>query len=274
MTVDRKVEEMSEVQKVHANAHRNPAAPVADERSLILTEPVSVLMPVYNEEDIIEKVVEEWHREVFAFLPEGSEWLFDDASNDATTNILETLSRRYPYIRVNHSPRDGFGNAAKRLYAKAENPLVFFTDSDGQYIPTDFWRIAKAIGSSGADGYDMLNGYKVNRKHPYYQIAGSALFNGFVRMLFSSNGKDINSAFKLVRRTLIEDQICRLRYVPTFINSELYIRAEKSGFRVQDIPVNHRARCFGGSKVSTPIAYIKTGLETVYGMLVLRKNIG
>ena len=259
---------MSESTVTSANAS------VSDERASILVEPVSVLMPVYNEEDLIENVVEEWHREVFAFLPQGSEWLFDDASDDGTTDILERLRERYPYIRISHSRRDGFGNAAKRLYAMAENPWVFFTDSDGQYIPADFWRIAKAIGSADAGGYDMLNGYKVNRKHPHYQILGSALFNGFVRMLFSSNGKDINSAFKLMRRTLIQDQVSKLRYVPTFVNSELYIRAEKSGFRIQDIPVDHRARCVGESKVSTPMSYMKNGLEAVYGMLILRKNIG
>lgn len=259
---------MSESMEINTNA------PVSDERASILVEPVSVLMPVYNEEDIIENVVEEWHREVFAFLPQGSEWLFDDASNDGTTDILEGLRERYPYIRISHSRRDGFGNAAKRLYAMAENPLVFFTDSDGQYIPTDFWKIAKVIGAADAGGYDMLNGYKVNRKHPRYQILGSVLFNVFVRMLFFSNGKDINSAFKLMRRTLVQDQVPKLRYVPTFVNSELYIRAEKSGFRIQDIPVDHRARCVGESKVSTPRSYIKHGLEAVYGMLVLRKNIG
>ncbi len=244
-----------------------------DQRSSLLTEPVSILMPVYNEADIIQAVVEEWHQEVIAFLPPGSELLFDDASDDQTTQILQSLQERYPYIQIHHAERDGFGNAAKRLYMAAKNPLIFFTDSDGQHLPDDFWRAAKAMCASDADGYDMLNGYKVGRKHPYYQIFGSALFNIFARLLFSSKGRDINSAFKLIRRSLIQDLVPKLEYIPTFINSELYIRAEKAGYRIHNIPVGHRARHIGESKVSTPISYFRHGLQSVRGMLALRKNL-
>ncbi len=247
---------------------------VPDQRLSTLTEPVSILMPVYNEPDIIQSVIEEWHQEVITFLPSGSELLFDDASNDRTTQILYNLKKRYPYIQIHHTERDGFGNAAKRLYIRAKNPLVFFTDSDGQHLPEDFWVLAKAMRTSDIDGYDMLHGYKVNRKHPYYQIVGSALFNAFVRFLFSSEGRDINSSFKLIKRSLVQDQVPKLAYVPNFINSELYIRAEKAGYRIHNIPVGHRARYIGESKVSTPVSYFRHGLQSVYGLLALKKNMG
>ena len=250
-----------------------PSAGQSDDRFVILQEPVSILMPVYNESSIIEAVVEEWYREVMAFLPEGSELLFDDASDDQTTVILESLRTKHPYIRINHAKRDGFGNATKRLYRMASNPLVFFTDSDGQYSPSDFWKIAEAMGGNSDDGYDMLNGYKTGRKHPLYQIIGSVAFNLFVRILFSSNGRDINSAFKLIRRGLVEDQVPKLCHVPNFINSELYIRAEKAGYKIKDIPVAHRARFEGKSKVSTPITYLKNGITTIRGMWNLKSDL-
>ncbi len=245
----------------------------SDERLSLLTEPVSILMPVYNEADIIQTVVEEWCQEVINFLPPGSELLFDDASDDQTTQILQSLKERYPYIQIHHTERDGFGNAAKRLYMAAKNPLIFFTDSDGQHLPDDFWRVAKAMRTSDIDGYDMLHGYKVNRKHPYYQILGSALFNIFSRLLFSSKGRDINSSFKLIKRSLVQDQVPKLAYVPTFINSELYIRAEKAGYRIHNIPVGHRARYIGESKVSTSISYFRHGLQSIHGLLALKKSI-
>ena len=246
---------------------------MTDERRAILTEPVSVLMPIYNESDIIEDVVREWHEEVIVFLPEGSDLLFDDASDDETTQILHSLKKRYPYIRINHSPRDGFGNATRRLYTASKNPLVFFTDSDGQYLASDFWKIAREMGPTDTGAYDMINGYKTNRQHPSYQILGSDLFNGFVRLLFSSRGRDINSAFKLIRRPLLDDQVSKLKNVPTFINSELYIRAEWAGYRIRDVAVGHRARGNGISKVSTPRAYIKHGIQTIFGMFKLRHDI-
>ena len=243
-----------------------------DDRFGLLTKPVSVLMPVCNESDIIEQVVEEWHHDVIRFLPEGSELVFDDASDDQTPEILKRLQRRYTYIRVHSSARDGFGNATKRLYLVAKNPLVFFVDSDGQYLASDFWKLAE-IFACKEGGVDMLNGYKVDRKHPMYQIFGSWLFNVFVRQLFSSKGKDINSAFKLVKRDLLEKQVPRLKYVPTFVNSELYLRAEAEGYCIVDIPVSHRMRDSGKSKVSTPMSYLRHGWETIFGLIKLRKAL-
>ena len=243
-----------------------------DHRLSLLTQPVSILMPVCNESDIIEQVVEEWHHEVIRFLPQGSELVFDDASDDQTPKILKRLQQRYTYIQVHSSPKDGFGNATKRLYLVATNPLVFFVDSDGQYLASDFWKLAKVFASK-EDGFDMLNGYKVDRKHPLYQIVGSWLFNVVVRQLFASKGKDINSAFKLMKRDFLEKQVPALQYVPTFVNSELYLRAEAAGYCIADISVSHRIRDTGKSKVSTPLSYLKHGWQTILGLFKLRRAL-
>ncbi|MBV8781039.1 MAG: glycosyltransferase family 2 protein, partial [Phycisphaerae bacterium] len=62
---------------------------------------VSILMPICNESEVVESVVEEWDREVFRYLPAGSELLFDDgASTDGTLEKLDTLREKHPYIRV------------------------------------------------------------------------------------------------------------------------------------------------------------------------------
>src|SRR5262245_30062740 len=67
----------------------------------VVSQPVSVLMPVSNAADVINDVIEEWHREVFQYLPEGSEFLFDEAaSTDGTREILAAACERHPYIRV------------------------------------------------------------------------------------------------------------------------------------------------------------------------------
>src|SRR5258708_33821017 len=104
-----------------------------------LDEPVSILMPVRDECDVIEPVVAEWARDVVAHLPAGSELVVDECSEDGTGEILHRLKAKYPWLVVHRSPRDGFDRAAARLYAAARCPLVFFTDSDGQYVAAEFW---------------------------------------------------------------------------------------------------------------------------------------
>jgi glycosyltransferase involved in cell wall biosynthesis len=133
--------------------------------ALRIKDPVSILMPVCNEADVIEMVIEEWARDVFAYLPEGSEFLFDEAaSTDGTREILERLKLKYPYIHVEYrEKKDGFANAARRLYDRAQCPWVFFTDSDGQYIAKDFWKLAKNIDQN----FDLIRGAKIGRKDPF-----------------------------------------------------------------------------------------------------------
>src|SRR2546428_10121828 len=100
-----------------------------------ITQPVSVLMPVCNEAALIEGVVREWEADVFRHLPAGSELVFDDGeSRDGTLARLEALRADLPFVRILYSQRDGFAASARRLHSEARCPLVFFTDSDGQYV--------------------------------------------------------------------------------------------------------------------------------------------
>src|SRR5437867_775200 len=104
-------------------------------------------MPVYNEAEVLENVIEEWIKDVFQHLPEGSEIVIaDGASNDGTRDILRRLSLSYPFIRpIYRDRKEGFGAAARVLYAEARCPWMFFTDSDGQYVPAEFWKLAPFI---------------------------------------------------------------------------------------------------------------------------------
>ncbi len=239
------------------------------DKTAILSEPVSILMPVCNESDVIRDVVDEWARDVIRFLPAGSELVFDDCSSDGTDAILAELAATiYPFIRVNRTRRDGFGAAAKRLYATARCPLIFFTDSDGQYMPEDFWTVAAALPNA-----DMVHGYKVGRQDPLYRIVASAVFTHLAHLFFGSRGHDVNSAFRLMRRDLVETlvpDVCRLPVQP---NAELYIRAESLGWRVIDIPVRHRQRLMGISRGLPPKTFLWEGWRSFIGLFLLKRDL-
>ena len=82
-----------------------------------LYAPLSILMPVCNEAEVIEGVLEEWITDVFQYLPEGSEFLIAEAaSSDGTREILARMSQKYSFMRVLYrDSKDGFAAAARLL---------------------------------------------------------------------------------------------------------------------------------------------------------------
>jgi glycosyltransferase involved in cell wall biosynthesis len=219
---------------------RMPTPPVT-----ALSQPVSLLMPVCNEADVIEGVIEEWVAEVISRLPPGSELLIDEAaSTDGTREILQRLCAKYPFIRVTYNERkDGFGPAARRLYAAARCPLVFFTDSDGQYVPSEFWKLAPFAAE-----FDIVHGAKVGRQDSFFRKVASAAFNRIARFLFDEPYTDINSAFRIVKKEALERLLPSARCLPTLLNAELLLRAALTNLSIKQVRVAHRPRRFGKSR--------------------------
>ncbi len=234
-----------------------------------MKEPVSILMPVCNEADVIESVVEEWATDVIQHLPGGSEMVFDEAgSTDGTKEILARLSAKYPFIRVCYNEKkDGFLAAAKRLYSSARCPLVFFTDSDGQYVASDFWKIA-----AYAERYDYVRGTKVGRKDPIFRRIASAVFNKCVIFLFNVNYSDINSAFHLIRKEVVDDLLPQVTVMPLLINTELVLRAELSNYEVKQVYVFHRERKSGGSRGLPTWRFVLDALRALNGLFDIKAS--
>ncbi len=235
-----------------------------------LSEPVSILMPVSNEADVIEEVVEEWVRDVISHLPRGSEFLFDEAaSNDGTREILQRLIIKYPFINVEYQDKkDGFAKAARRLYGRAKCPWVFFTDSDGQYVASDFWKLAKHIEGR----YDLIRGAKIGRKDPFIRRFASAVFNKIIQFLFNINYLDFNSAFFLIRKDALRDILGHLNCMPTLINTELLLRLELENYSIKQIYVLHRNRLFGVSRGLAPSAFMKHSIKAVRGLYAIKAS--
>ncbi|MBD3393292.1 MAG: glycosyltransferase [Chitinivibrionales bacterium] len=233
-----------------------------------LDDPVSILMPVCNERDTIEEVVREWIDEVVRFLPEGSEFRFDDASTDGTREVLETLAREYPFVKVYHQDhKDGFGAATMRLYNAATCPLVFFTDSDGQYVPGEFWKLVPHVPMA-----DIVHGTKTNRQDPFHRLAASRTFNFIAHRLLTVPFGDINSAFRIVKREALAAILPHIRHMPTLVNTEMLVRAAMAGMRIVEVPVRHRRRAHGRSKGLPLGSFLRECRLAYRGLLAMRKE--
>lgn len=207
-------------------------------------EELSVFFPAYNEEDNIETTV----TKAAKILPKiAKKWeiiIVNDGSKDKTGEIAEKVARENENIRVIHHPQNrGYGAALKSGLYNVRYPWIVFTDADGQF---DFGEVTKFLATQKKTGADLVIGYYLKRKVPFFRIWGSRyLWQPAVYLLFGLKARDIDCGFKLIKKEVI-DKIPRLEAERgPFISSELLIKAKKAGFKIVEVGVYHYPRKAG-----------------------------
>jgi glycosyltransferase involved in cell wall biosynthesis len=228
----------------------------------------SIIVPAHNEGATIASVLRTYTEEVAAKL--GTEILVcEDGSTDNTRDVLETLSGELPLRVVTHEARLGYAGGVKRGLSLADGDVLFFSDSDGQYDPRDFWRLYGAIGS-----WDMVIGQKTKREEPLHRIALSKGFHLLVKLLFDIPLKDIDCGFRLIRREVVRTVLDGVHDLPYSFWGEFTILASLRGFRVLEIPVSHRSRLHGNTTIYEPRRLPQILVEQLVGLLRLRRRMG
>jgi dolichol-phosphate mannosyltransferase len=201
-----------------------------------MTPQVSVVVPVYNEAEN----VSELQRELASALKEIShEILFvDDGSQDRTVAQINRLSS----VRVLEFEKNAGQSAA--IYAglmAARGNILVLIDGDLQNDPNDIPRLLAEIER----GADLVCGYRANRKDTWFKRIQSQIANG-IRSRFTKDGiRDTGCTLKAMRRECVEALVPfqgMHRFIPALIKG--------FGYKITEIPVNHRARLHGFSKYS------------------------
>ena len=124
----------------------------------------------------------------------------DDGSKDDTGEIVRELSRRDPRVRlVEHPVNQGYGAAVADGVWAATKELIFFTDSDLQFDLQELPRFLSRL-----DEADMVVGYRYARSDPWYRTLFGHGWSWLVNLMFGYTARDIDCAFKLFRREVIE----------------------------------------------------------------------
>jgi len=209
-----------------------------------LIDELSVFYPCYNEEKNIKNTVS---KTVPVLQKIAQKWeiiLINDGSKDNTGKVLEEIKKAYPkQIKIiTHSPNRGYGAALKSGFYNAQYKWIVFTDSDGQF---DFSEVTKFIKKQQETGSDLVIGYYLARQVSKMAILTSKIWELIVFVLFGLHVTDIDCAFKLVSKKVI-DTIPKLEAERgAFISSEFLIKAKKAGFKISEIGVHHFARLEG-----------------------------
>lgn len=216
---------------------------------------ISVFFPAYNEESNLINTVTKAEKVLEEVAKKWEIIIVNDGSKDDTLKIANKLAKNNKNIRViNHSSNRGYGAALKSgLYGSRYN-LICFTDSDGQF---DFKEISGLYEKLLSSKSDLVIGYYLNRKVPFYRIWGSFIWQLAVLVLFGLKVKDIDCGFKLFKKEVLT-AIPRLESERgPFISSEFLIKAKKAGFKIVELGVHHYPRKSGeatGAKLNVILA--------------------
>lgn len=205
--------------------------------------PISLIILVHQEADVIEGVIKDFYEKVTSKIPDSEFIVCEDGSTDGTKEILLAIKEKYNLTLNMGNSKKGYTQAMKEAFALAKNDIIFFSDSDGQHDPNDFWKMYQLMNN-----YDMVIGWKTNRKDGWFRLLITKTFNKFIALYFGVKLHDIDCGFRLIKKDVINFVLSQPWRLKHCVNSELTVKACGGGFKVTEVPVSHFPRMFGESR--------------------------
>lgn len=221
------------------------------------TQPVSIVIPVFNEEENLPRLFEEIAQ---AMRPLGRQWevvLVDDGSRDGSLGVLKSLAGQNPEVRyLAFAANRGQSAAFCAGFDAARHPVVVTLDADLQNDPADI----PALLGLYDQGHDMVIGWRKKRQDTWSKRVGSKIGNGVRNWLTRESVRDTGCSLKAMRRDMLV-RIPRFkgmhRFLPTLMKMQ--------GADVAEVPVNHRERYRGVSNYNN-WTRAKEGLRDLFGV--------
>ncbi len=205
---------------------------------------LSVIIPAWNEEAVIALAIDEALRALSSLGVDFELIVVNDGSTDRTAEIVQAACDQHPRVRlVQHEENRGYGAALRSGFEASLSQLVAFTDADCQFDLTDLGQMLPL-----AERYEIVSGYRIDRKDSPLRCFYSWGYNTLIRGLLSSPLRDVDCALKVFRREAL------LRILPEsqafFANTEMFTEARLQGLSINEVGVTHRPRAAGSSSVS------------------------
>ena len=201
---------------------------------------ISIVIPVFNEEENLPLLVEDIHKAMTLF-GRSYECLFvNDGSTDGSAMVLQELKQKYPEVQV-VSFRRNFGQTAALSagFDHAQGKMVVTLDADLQNDPKDIPLLIRKL----EEGYDLVSGWRKKRMDPFLRKMTSLIANYLISVVTGVQLHDSGCTLKAYRREILQELHLygeMHRFIPSL--------ASWMGVSLIEIPVNHHPRKFGSSK--------------------------
>ena len=217
-------------------------------------EKIAILIPCYNEEQTIEKVIKDFRRE----LPDSDIYVYNNNSTDKTVEIAE----RNGAVVVNEY-KQGKGNVVRSQFRDIDADIYVIVDGDDTYPAESVHELIEPIRNGKADmttGDRISNGrYKKENKRKFHGI-GNSLVKKSINLLFDTKLKDIMTGYRVFNKRFVKNMPV---LSPKFeIETEISLYALDKKYIIKEIPIEYRDRPEGSSSklntVSDGIKVVKT----------------
>ncbi|MFA5238605.1 MAG: glycosyltransferase family 2 protein [Phycisphaerae bacterium] len=200
---------------------------------------ISVFFPCYNEQENVERTVEQALTVLKKLNAEFEVIIVDDGSADATGQIADEISERDSRVKVvHHHPNLGYGAALQSGFKAATKKLVFYTDGDGQFDISEMPPLLPLIKQ-----YDIVSCYRLNRQDNLIRKLNGWAWTKLACFLLNIKVRDIDCAFKLYKREIFDN--IRMSSSGALIDAEILARAVRKGYCITQKGVHHYPRRAG-----------------------------
>lgn len=205
---------------------------------------VSLVIPAFNEAAVIARAIAEAETALALHFENFEILVVDDGSSDDTASLVRRAMPDAPHTRLlRHEANRGYGAALRTGFEAARFALVAFTDADCQFDLTDLAKLTAL-----AVEVPVVVGYRADRKDPARRRFLSWGYNRMARTLLGTRVRDVDCALKVFWKDVLTGLMPEARGF--FVNTEMMTRAHQLGLEVAEVPVTHRPRAGGESKVS------------------------
>lgn len=206
-----------------------------------------IVMPAYNEEAMITRVVEEWHEVVKKVGNESRLIVLNDGSKDGTIRELSNLKNKLQFLEVIDKTNSGHGPTCLLGYKHAiglNGDFIFQTDSDAQTTSKDFWKFWEK-----RNNYDFIFGFRNSRGDGLLRWLISKILRIVVYLIFGVFVKDPNVPFRLMRAKKLEPYLSLVPADFFLTNVLLSVLAVKGGEKIAWYDIEFKQRP-GGEAIS------------------------
>lgn len=201
----------------------------------------SIIIPVFNENESVRELFSKI-KSAFSKVKKTYEVIFiDDGSTDSSLDVLKAIEHENTQVKI-FSVRKNLGKSPALMlgFAKAAGKYIVTLDADLQDDPSNIMPLYQHLAKHG---YDLVTGWRKNRKDSPFKLISSKLFNSIVSMLFGAKLNDLNSGLKIYKAELAKSLVLyggMHRFIPVI--------AGEMGYKVSELATVHYPRKYGVSK--------------------------